>query len=44
MNQIDFDVVTMAGCKSTLFPGSLLYVLQHHRLCKNNGLWYCNVM
>jgi len=29
--------------KLTLFSGSLIqYELQHHKLCKNNGLWCCN--
>jgi len=31
-----------SGCKIKLFPGSLLYVLQHHKLCENDGLRCCN--
>jgi len=33
-----------ASCKSTLCPGSLLYVLQLHKFCKNNDLWCYNVI
>jgi len=32
------DLMSFLVAKSALFPGSLLYGLQHHKLCKNNDL------